>query len=321
MGGCVHTDISLDSVALGSDGAWKIGGLLQSKKRRPGSSGVIPRPALPGRLRPPEVLLGCMATAKSDIFDLGLTLVEAATGNLLLKPPEGSSGDQIPTLFEELGALHHLLGPLPISLAERCPGKEAICLPSGSFVRAGSGDDVVVEVVQPPTPDPKANLESVLASKRLEGTDAQRLTNLRSFLQKLLNLDAKARCSLKEASEDVFLTGIIKEGEKEPAPTAKSESADLEASAKDEAKRKEEQDKVGRIENDIERQATEAEELLKEGEAALSEDPKHVSYAADTTENEGTHEAKGVLKRVQTGFIKNGRVTDENEDEDEDEDE
>jgi len=129
--GCVHTDVSLDSVVLSPSGSWKIGHLLQVKQQSTGGSGVIPRSALSGRLRPPEVLLGCSASELSDIFDLGLVLVEAANGTLLA-PGEGS---RPPTLFEELGALYQLIGPVPIKLAERSPGREAVCLPWGGYLR------------------------------------------------------------------------------------------------------------------------------------------------------------------------------------------
>lgn len=294
--GCVHTDVNLDTVVLSHDGVWKLAGLQHGKQQPADGSGVLPRPAMPGRLRPLEVLLGFSASAQSDIFDLGLVLVEAATSSLLApgkKPtlafPEGS---ELPTLFEELGHLFQLIGPVPLQLAARSPCKESIVLPEGGYLRtlselAGGGQDDVIEVVQPPPQDPKATLLNLLQSGNFEREEAFRdtvkLTQFRSFIQQLLLLEPQARCSAKEALEHAFLTDKgIDLSTPWTAPPPKAVTIAAAATVKDDKALAAAGVAVRQVSPKLE--DAELEAMLKEGEDALDEKGK-VGFAGGAFED------------------------------------
>jgi len=167
----------------------------------------------------------------------------------------------------------------------------------------------VLEVIQPPSPDPKLTLPSLLASGRLQG-EAGSASRFRSFTQKLLMLDPQERCPPKEALSSPFFTGIssAQEGQTtlggtkqdETKPEPKTQLIPKDAGGGDQ------QTSPSflwtKVESTEVADCAEVAELLREGEAALAE--KKVGFGADT---EGMDdEPKPKLKRVQTGFVRAG---------------
>jgi len=317
--GCIHTDLGMDSIVLSPTGCWKVGGLLHVKQCAicggASDDGVVPRSPQPGRLRPPEVLLGGTASERSVVFDLGVTLVEAATCTPLV-PREGSTA---PTLFQEIGALHQLLGHIPLKLTEKSPGKQAICVPWGGYLRTLkelSGRNDILEVVEPPDCNPNLSLSKLLASmRRGADTDAAidvRFSQFRNFVQSLLTLCPEGRCPPKEALNHVFFTNGWEHVEMTPVT---GQPIKIECPAKPTAQAEAPIDILPTQSLD---EATAAlESLLAEGEAALAEETpiskeasqKQIGFQGDAENAEEGWGEKPSINRQQTGFIRAGDAT------------
>jgi hypothetical protein len=186
-----------------------------------------------------------------------------------------------PTLFEELDTLFRLLGPIPLKLAERSAGKESTCLPFGGYLRMlgpSCGCQDMLEVVAPPTADPKATLVSLLQSGRLGGEsdfrDSVKLSNFRAFAQALMSLDPGVRPTPKEALSHAFLTDT----DEAPASVSTAPVAAAAAVAPQETKTEEPATALpppaevapAKAVTVVDENDAAVEALLREGEAALA---------------------------------------------------
>lgn len=80
--GIFHGNLRCSNMLIGSDGMAKLFNLgLSGSIKRPGraSSGVVVGSM---RWQPPEVLGGKMPSFASDVYSLGMCIVEAATGKI-----------------------------------------------------------------------------------------------------------------------------------------------------------------------------------------------------------------------------------------------
>mmetsp|Transcript_124351 Transcript_124351/g.194818 ORF Transcript_124351/g.194818 Transcript_124351/m.194818 type:complete len:634 (+) Transcript_124351:90-1991(+) len=207
-GACwVHADISIENIVCGADGCWKLAGLENAKAQPKGGGGVAPRAPAPGRFRPPEVLLGFPSDEKSDVFDLGIALLEAAMGVQLMEVQSTS-----PSLFEEFDQIIRRFGPIPQGLWSRSPWKESVGLPDGRFLRpAKRGTKDVKEALSSSPPSDGTSFAHDLEQGRMSG-QSPLFQECRNFIKKLLSLDPKDRYSPAEALADNFLKQLAKEG-------------------------------------------------------------------------------------------------------------
>lgn len=205
----LHTDINLDNIVLDANGNWKLGGLENAKALPKGGGGVAPRNAKSRQFRPPEVLLGCRHDEASDIFDLGMALLQAAAGTDLVKAVETTAA---PSLLVEVDAYMSLHGALPQSLIDRSHDKKMVCTPEGGFLRpAKRGTAPIFEVAKPHHSKLSETVSYMLEQGRLAGK-ASELIQMREFLQKLLQAEPERRPSAAEALKDRFLVNLAKGG-------------------------------------------------------------------------------------------------------------
>lgn len=97
--GIVHRAIDLDHVFVDWEGHVQVSDFGLALSRLPGRvASTVRRPQGDSYFSSPEMLLTGRVDARSDLFALGLVMLELATGRSLLHPPEGISSKALASL-------------------------------------------------------------------------------------------------------------------------------------------------------------------------------------------------------------------------------
>jgi len=92
--GIVHRNISPSTIVFNWRGRVRLGDLSLAYSNREGRQATsVRRPRAPLFFNAPETLLGGEADARSDLFALGLVLLELGTGRHLYDPPDKTRQD------------------------------------------------------------------------------------------------------------------------------------------------------------------------------------------------------------------------------------